>query len=62
MIYIVQPGDTLFLLARRFNTTVNDILVANPQIVDPNIIFAGQVIFIPVGSEIPPESQCPFLR
>ncbi len=62
MIYIVQPGDTLFLLARRFNTTVNDILVANPQIVDPNIIFIGQVIFIPVGSEIPPESQCPFLR
>lgn len=62
MIYVVQPGDTLFLLAKRFNTTVSAILAANPQIIDPNIIFIGQVIFIPVGPVIPPEIQCPLLR
>jgi len=61
MRYVVQPGDTLFLISVRFNTTVNDILAANPQIVDPNVIFVGQVIFIPSGTAIPPETQCPYL-
>jgi LysM repeat protein len=46
--YVVQPGDTLFSIARRFGTTVQAILQANPQIVNPNRIFIGQRIAIPV--------------
>ena len=47
-------GDTFFLLARRFNTTVEAIQRANPN-VDPNNLQIGQVICIPVS----PPSECP---
>ncbi len=47
-VYIVQPGDTLFKIAQRFNTTVDAILAINPEIKDPNLIFPGQKILIPI--------------
>ena len=46
MIYYVQRGDTLYSIAQRFNTTVQAILDAN-VICNPNIIFIGQILFIP---------------
>jgi len=46
-VYVVRPGDTLFNIARRFGTTVDDILAVNPQITDPNLIFPGERICIP---------------
>ncbi|MEL1134949.1 LysM peptidoglycan-binding domain-containing protein [Desulfitobacterium sp. THU1] len=57
MTYIVQAGDTLYLIAQRFNTTVNAILALNTQITNPNLIFPGQVINIPSQT-----SFCPLLR
>ncbi|AZR73645.1 hypothetical protein BBF96_09755 [Anoxybacter fermentans] len=48
MKYIVRPGDTLYLIARRFGLTLNQLLGANPQITNPNIIFVGQRINIPI--------------
>lgn len=45
--YTIQAGDTFFLLARRFGTTVAAIQAANPG-VDPNRLQIGQVINIPV--------------
>ncbi len=45
--YTIVAGDTLFSLARRFNTTVKAIIAANPGI-DPNNLQIGQVICIPV--------------
>ncbi|MFZ5641915.1 MAG: LysM peptidoglycan-binding domain-containing protein [Bacillota bacterium] len=53
-IYEVKSGDTLSKIARRFNTTVQAIMAANPQIKDPNVIFAGQEICIPGMQEPPP--------
>lgn len=47
MVYVIQPGDTLFLIARRFGVTVEDILASNPQIIDPDLIFPGQIIGSP---------------
>jgi LysM repeat protein len=47
--YTVQRGDTLRIIAARYNTTVDAILKANPQIADPNRIYAGQVINLPAG-------------
>jgi len=46
-VYIVQPGDSLYTIAIRFRTTIEAILRINPQITNPNLIFAGQVICIP---------------
>lgn len=45
--YTLQPSDTLFSIARRFGVTVDQILAVNPQIVNPDIVFVGQVICIP---------------
>jgi LysM repeat protein len=45
-IYVVQAGDTLSSLAGRFNTTVEEILIAN-DLTDPNTLQAGQELIIP---------------
>jgi len=45
-VYIVQSGDTLSLIASRFNVTVDDLVAANPSI-DPNFLTEGQQIIIP---------------
>lgn len=46
-VYVVQPGDTMLVIATRFNVTVDDILAAN-NLSDPNFVFAGQRLVIPV--------------
>jgi len=51
-VYIVEYGDTLYSIARKFNTTVSIILYFNPNI-NPNAIYPGQTIFI---AESPPEA------
>lgn len=56
-LYGVQPGDTLFLIAQRFGVTLQALLAANPQIVDPNLIVATQVICVPVT--VPAPGVCP---
>ncbi len=45
--YTVQPGDTLASLARHFNTSIDTLLRANPQITNPTLIYPGQKIIIP---------------
>lgn len=43
--YTVQPGDTLAAIASKFNTTVNTLAQMN-NIVNPNLIFPGQVLTV----------------
>ena len=43
--YVVRDGDTLTSIARRFNTTVNEIAKLN-NISDKNLIYIGQVLKI----------------
>jgi peptidoglycan/xylan/chitin deacetylase (PgdA/CDA1 family) len=50
--YVVQPGDTLSAIARRFGTTVAAIASTN-TLADPDEIVVGQVIFIPTAGPIP---------
>lgn len=47
MPYLIMPGDTYFSLARRFGTSVDALLRANPG-VDPDRLMVGQRICIPV--------------
>lgn len=51
--YVIQAGDTLSAIARKFNTTVQALLAANPGIV-PEMMYIGQVICVPIVA-----SQCP---
>jgi LysM repeat protein len=50
--YVVRPGDTLTSIAERFGTTVEAIAAAN-NLANPDIIFVGQVLFIPVEGPVP---------
>ncbi len=51
--YTVQAGDTLFSIARRFNTTV-DTLVRLNGLSNANVLFVGQVILVPGEGQPPP--------
>ena len=51
--YTILSGDSLEALASRFNSTVEQILKANPEILNANDIQAGQIIKIPVNIATP---------
>ena len=44
--YIVQTGDTLTSIANKYNTTVTNLIKLNPQIKNPDLIYAGDKILI----------------
>ena len=46
-LYTVQSGDTLFSIARSFGLTVEQLLAANPQVTNPDLVQIGQVLIIP---------------
>lgn len=48
LIYRVAPGDTVSSLARKYNVSVSQ-LVAENNISDPNYIYVGQAIQVPVS-------------
>ncbi len=45
VIYVVKPGDTLWKLAKRFNSTIEDIAEIN-NIENPDLIYPGQRFII----------------
>ncbi len=49
--YTVQRGDTLYSIARRFGTTVQELVDIN-NISNPNLIFPGQVLRILTNSTV----------
>ena len=55
----VQPGDTLSSIAGQYDTTYTRIFNANPNILDPNVIFAGESIRIPAPDEQLPDRLSP---
>lgn len=46
--YTIRSGDTLSAIAGRYNTTLQRLLAANPQITNPNIMTIGQKLCVPV--------------
>ncbi len=46
-VHIVQPGENLFRIALRYGVTIEDIVRANDDIVDPRYIYVGQRLTIP---------------
>lgn len=52
--YVVQPGDTMFSIARRFGVSLDVLIRANPQVTNPDMIIAGEIIIIPGGVPVPP--------
>jgi len=58
--YEIRSGDTLAGIANRFNTTVEEIVQANPGI-DPYRLQIGESICIPQQSQ-PQEPACPTMN
>jgi len=48
---MTQPGDTLYMIARKFGVALTDLITANPQVKDPSSIPVGLAL------EIPPVSK-----
>lgn len=45
--YTVRPGDTLWLIAKKYKIGLSEIIEANPQIKNPDLIYPNQKINIP---------------
>src|SRR5581483_6572676 len=50
--YTVQPGDNLYRIALKFNTTAFILQQLN-GLPNPNIVFVGQVLKLPAGTQAP---------
>jgi LysM repeat protein len=56
--YMVLEGDSLAIIADKFNSTVDDIIKEN-KLTDPNNIFVGQVLVVPVNLVTPVPTNIP---
>jgi tyrosinase len=54
--YVVKKGDTLSGIAEMFGVSLAALELTNPQITNPDLIFPGQVVVVPVGPFPPPGS------
>jgi len=48
-VHVVQPGDFVARIARRYGATVADIVSAN-KLDDPGIVYRGQILLVPLSS------------
>lgn len=46
--YTVQPGDSIWKIAQKYQVGISEIISANPEIKNPALIYPGQKIKIPV--------------
>ncbi|MDD2696142.1 MAG: LysM peptidoglycan-binding domain-containing protein [Anaerolineales bacterium] len=56
--YVVQLGDTLALIAEKFNSVIEEIMTEN-EITDPNTIYVGQKLVVPVNLVTPVPTNPP---
>jgi LysM repeat protein len=56
--HTVARGETLAIIAARYGTTWQAIAQLN-NLPNPNLIFAGQILVIPIGQVVPPPPPPP---
>ena len=57
-VYTVRSGDTLWKISVRYQIGLSEIIAANPQFKNPNLIYPGQRVNIPtIGATKSIESQ-----
>jgi murein DD-endopeptidase MepM/ murein hydrolase activator NlpD len=57
--YVVQPGDTLGIISQRYGVSLEDVIQANPDLKNPDLLDVGQVIIVPVPT---PQGQGPSFK
>ncbi|ULL17835.1 LysM peptidoglycan-binding domain-containing protein [Paenibacillus sp. H1-7] len=45
--HTVVQGDTLWKLSKAWNIPLNDLIAANPQLKNPNVLMTGDIVYIP---------------
>ncbi|MGE5628386.1 MAG: SafA/ExsA family spore coat assembly protein [Solirubrobacterales bacterium] len=50
--YTVLPGDSMWKIASKYQVGISEIISANPQITNSNMIYPGQKITIPSNRDI----------
>ena len=55
--HTVRSGETLSAIAERYGVSVGDLLAANRQITNPNLIHPGQTVTLPAGAA---EGRAPY--
>lgn len=55
--YFVEEGDSISSIAENYEVTEEDILALNPEITNPDLIYAGQVISLPCDGEADTEGD-----
>ncbi len=58
LVYTVQPGDTLVLIALRHNLNPIEIALTN-KLANPNLIFPGQELILPNAAAPPADEPAP---
>ncbi|SDL03728.1 LysM peptidoglycan-binding domain-containing protein [Natronincola ferrireducens] len=56
--YVIRAGDTFFAIAMRYGISLEALIAANPG-VNPDRLFIGQIICIPMKPPSPPPTACP---
>ncbi len=51
--HVVQPGETMGGIAQQHDVPLDDVIKANPQVADPNVIHPGDRLSVP-GMAAPP--------
>ncbi|GAB6933805.1 CAP domain-containing protein [Calditerricola satsumensis] len=46
--YTVKRGDTLYRIALAYRIPLAKLIAANPQLQNPNLIYVGQTVYVPV--------------
>ncbi|MBC7236153.1 MAG: LysM peptidoglycan-binding domain-containing protein [Chloroflexi bacterium] len=52
--HLVRPGENLSQIARRYHTSVAEILAQNPGLGNPNRLIPGTLLTVPVNTQAPP--------
>lgn len=51
-VYIVKPGDTLWLISLKYQVGLQEVIAANPQIANPDLIYPGDEVYVPLFSTV----------
>jgi LysM repeat protein len=57
--YVVQKNEWLDLIARRYKVNLKVLIAHNPQIINPDRIWPGEVISVPIDNSIAPGELTP---
>lgn len=57
--YTVSSKDTMWLISQKYGVSLTTLINANPQVTNPNVIWAGMTINIPSSTSVSPGTKIP---